>query len=282
MLPMCILLPTDRFHGYSNQWNRSDFWSAGERYLSPKGRGRRARLRAPGEGLAKNRRLSRVERPSPRPSPLRGEGVRTRSILVTGFGPFPGMECNPTEQLVRALGRRRDRHGSRVVAHVFETSYAAVDSELPVLIRRHNPSVILMFGVAAARKRLRIETFARNALSRVHEDAAGHLPAQALIEKTGPVRLPLRTPSRRLLGAARASGFAAEISDDAGNYLCNYLCWHASRIAAASRASRLVAFVHVPQVRPLRLRSRRRNYPATLGDLIAAAEAILDAATQVR
>jgi pyroglutamyl-peptidase len=201
-----------------------------------------------------------------------------RSILVTGFGSFPGVAYNPTEHLVRAIGRRRVPPGSRVVTHVFETSYAAVDRDLPALIRRHRPSVILMFGVAAGRKRLRIETFARNALSRTHEDAAGHLPKQVLIEQNGPARLTLRAPARHLLGAARASGFAAEISRDAGDYLCNYLCWHAARIAAASRTSRLVAFVHVPQVRPIRLRSRRRNFPVTLGDLIAAGEAILDAA----
>jgi pyroglutamyl-peptidase len=203
-----------------------------------------------------------------------------RNILITGFGAFPGVARNPTEQLVRALSRRRSAPGTRVVAHVFETSYAAVDRDLPQLIRRHKPSVILMFGVAARARRLRIETFARNALSRAHKDAAGHLPAQALIEHSGPARLPLRAPARRLLDAARASGFAAEISRNAGDYLCNYLCWHASRITASSRAARLVAFVHVPQVWPIRLRSRRRNFPNTLGDLIAAAESILNATTR--
>src|SRR5947207_655953 len=76
-------------------------------------------------------------------------GMRVvRTVLVTGFGPFPGVRSNPTEQLVRALGRSRAPPASRRIIHVFQTSYAAVDRELPALIRQHNPSVVLMFGVA--------------------------------------------------------------------------------------------------------------------------------------
>jgi len=61
------------------------------------------------------------------------------TILVTGFGPFPGAPRNPTGALVRTLSRHR-RSGLRIVSHVFETSYAAVDRDLPALIKQHRPT----------------------------------------------------------------------------------------------------------------------------------------------
>jgi pyroglutamyl-peptidase len=88
----------------------------------------------------------------------------------------------------------------------------------------------------------------------------------------------MRAPVARLLAGARGAGVSAVVSDDAGDYLCNYLCWRASRIAEGPRAPRIVAFVHVPHVRPILLPPTRLRRPATLGDLVLAGEAILLAA----
>jgi pyroglutamyl-peptidase len=202
-------------------------------------------------------------------------------VLLTGFGPFPGAPFNPTGPLVKALARLSHPAlaGVRRIAHVFATSYAAVDRELPALIARERPAVVLMFGLATSARHLRIETCARNTLSRQHEDAAGHLPTADLIAADRPPLLALPSPARRLVAAARTAGVPAAPSNDAGNYLCNYLCWRASEAAQAPRGPRLVAFIHVPPVRPVvLLPSRLRRPPATLGDLIGAGEAIMLAA----
>src|SRR5438105_3028909 len=96
-----------------------------------------------------------------------------RTVLLTGFGPFPGAPYNPTGALVRALARSRCPAfaGVRRIAHVFPTSYAAVDRELPALLTREAPDVILMFGLATRTRQLRIETRARNAVSLRTPDA---------------------------------------------------------------------------------------------------------------
>jgi pyroglutamyl-peptidase len=200
-------------------------------------------------------------------------------VLLTGFGPFPSAPFNPTASLVTLLACQRGARfpGVRLVAHVFSTSYAAVDRELPTLLAREKPAVFLMFGVAGNTRHLRIETCARNARSRRVEDAVGYLPAEGVIERNGPTLLRLRSPVTTLLAGARAAGVAAAISHDAGDYLCNYLCWRASRIAEGQGGPRLVAFVHVPPVRPVLPLTRRRQ-PATLGDLVFAGEAVLLAA----
>jgi pyroglutamyl-peptidase len=198
-------------------------------------------------------------------------------VLLTGFGPFPSAPFNPTASLVRLLARRGEPRfpGMRLVAHVFSTSYAAVDRELPMVVAREKPAVLLMFGLAGNARQLRIEIYARNARSGFLEDAAGHVPDDATIEGNAPSRLRLRSPVARLLAAARAAGVSAALSHDAGDYLCNYLCWRAIRIAEGSRGPRIVAFVHVPRVRPVLLPRTHRRRPATLGDLVVAGEAIL-------
>jgi len=89
------------------------------------------------------------------------------TILVTGFGPFPGALFNPTGPLVQRLARLRRPAlaDTKIVAHIFPTSYAAVDRDLPRLIAKHKPDAVLMFGLAPRAKTIRIETRARNAAS---------------------------------------------------------------------------------------------------------------------
>ena len=168
------------------------------------------------------------------------------TVLVTGFGPFPGAPYNPTVALVTQLARRR-WPGLRVVPHVFETSYAAVDRDLPALIARHRPDILLMFGLAARSRALRIETLARNALAS-SRDAGGFVPASHLIADNDAAMRPLPARAQRLLGAARRACVPVALSRNAGGYLCNYLCWRAAEAAAKAGGPRIASFIHVPAV----------------------------------
>ena len=198
-------------------------------------------------------------------------------VLITGFGPFPGAPFNPTEHLVRRLSRRRSQHiPTGRIARVFHVSYAAVAAELPQLIARHRPDVILLFGLASRRRELCIETQAVNARSVLLPDAAGVLPADRTIDPQGPSSRLGRAPHQRLLAVARASGVPARLSRDAGRYLCNFAFWHALQAAAAADKPPIVQFVHVPLVRaaPMPVSRRRRRW-LTPADLERAGEAIL-------
>lgn len=172
-------------------------------------------------------------------------------ILLTGFGRYPGAPVNPTGPLVRQLSRMRTARGSnvRVASHVFRTSYATVDRELPKLIARHKPDAILMFGLAPKSRSVRIETQAHNRIARL-PDAAGKHPGRRAIVPGGPPRLLLPAAARKLLAAAKLaaknSRLPATLSRDAGNYLCNYLCWRAAEATQKPGGPRLAAFVHVP------------------------------------
>ena len=200
------------------------------------------------------------------------------TALITGFGPFPGAPVNPTAALAENLARRRRPALATVarIAHVFSTSYAAVDRELPALIRNHRPDLVLLFGLATRTPHLRVEAGARNRRSALFADVDGAHPA-ATIRARGPAMLRGRASQPRLLTAARAARVPAQRSIDAGKYLCNYAYWRALELAAHDEGA-LVQFVHVPKVRTIRRSqpgSKPRRRQPSVSDLARAGEAIL-------
>jgi len=195
-------------------------------------------------------------------------------VLLIGFGPFPGAPLNPSALLVKSLARRRRPAFAEIVrtTHVFATTYAAVDRDLPRLLAA-GPDIVLMFGVAGRRRHLCIETRARNAISLLFPDASGYRPRQGIIAPGEPAALRGAAPFARLLGAVRASTVPALLSRDAGRYLCNYAYWRALERSRDGRP--LVQFVHIPGVSLGPRRQRRGRRPPPLGALVAGAERLL-------
>jgi pyroglutamyl-peptidase len=195
-------------------------------------------------------------------------------VLLIGFGPFPGAPLNPSALLVKSLARRRRPAFAEIVrtTHVFATTYAAVDRDLPRLLSA-GPDIVLMFGVAGRRRHLCIETRARNAISLLFPDASGYRPRQGIIAPGEPAALRSAAPFARLLGAVRASTVPALLSRDAGRYLCNYAYWRALERSRDGRP--LVQFVHIPGVSLGPRRQRRGRRPPPLSALVAAAERLL-------
>src|ERR1700726_1289227 len=171
------------------------------------------------------------------------------SVLITGFGPFPGAPYNPTPPLVaRLLRLRRPALGDvEMVGHIFHVTYSTVDRELPELIARHRPQALLMFGLADRTAHVRIETRARNAVTTLIPDAdRNHARKGSII--SGADAMMFGPHTAKLLRAADGTGIDARPSRDAGSYLCNYLSWRAIEATGSDNGPRLAAFVHVPLI----------------------------------
>ena len=205
-------------------------------------------------------------------------------VLLAGFGPFPGAPFNPSTAVALALARRRRPAfaGLDRSVHVFATTYAAVDSDLPKLFA-DKPDIVLIFGLAGRRRQICIETRARNALSLLFPDASGRRQSTGVIEAGGPEALFGRAPFQRLLSAAGARNIPVRLSRDAGRYLCNYVYWRALR--RAPHGWPLVQFVHIPPIsqrwRQARRRSKRLRAP-TSAHVVTAAENLLIALAAAR
>jgi pyroglutamyl-peptidase len=196
-------------------------------------------------------------------------------IILAGFGPFPGAPINPSGALAKALvrSRRPALAGLDRSAHVFATSYAAVDHNLPKLFA-DKPDIVLVFGLAGRRREVCIETHARNVVSVVFPDASRHRPSRSIIKLGGPRALTGHAPFAQLAGAVRACNVPVRLSRDAGRYLCNYIYWRA--LEQAAKGSALVQFVHIPSLSSnTRRKQRGGHYALSLANVIRAGESLL-------
>lgn len=144
-----------------------------------------------------------------------------RVLLVTGFGPFPGMPRNPSGGAAARLAAcpRWRLHEVEARCRVLTTAYATLPHELdPILMTE--PDAVLMIGVAGRSTRIRVESRATNRRSRLFPDVAGASPGQTG-EKDSPLAARTRFARPRMIECLHRQGLPARISRDAGRYLCN-------------------------------------------------------------
>lgn len=169
------------------------------------------------------------------------------TILLTGFGPFPGIGSNATAEFVPELARlARERFlGHDVVDAVLPVEWTRTPQRLAALLAQAQPALALHFGVAKKASRFQLELVGRNACS-PREDAACALPPAAQVIAAGPDVLPSTLPVERILARLTLAGVPHCTSDDAGGYLCNTLLYHSLSAAAAHPAPFFSGFVHLP------------------------------------
>ena len=168
-------------------------------------------------------------------------------VAVAGFGPFPGVPKNPSGEIVRTIAKmqRFRTFGIELDTAIFETAYQAAESALEMLLVK-KPDAIVLFGVAGRAKHIRVETLARNRASALHPDHARFTPLVRKLSAEGPAAIKIRGSSMRMRAAIRATGARAELSFDAGSYLCNAVFYRALAATAALSPTPLTFFIHVP------------------------------------
>jgi pyroglutamyl-peptidase len=166
-------------------------------------------------------------------------------VLLTGFGPFPGVPENPSAWLAETIAPRARDLDCELHAQVLPTEWEAVAALAPRLYESLQPHVMIHFGVSERAKGFRIERSAHNRTMR-HADARGALPSSQTIVPQKPGRLDTSLPARTLAAHLKAQGLAATPSASAGRYLCNFLYYLSLDWAAGRDAVAL--FVHVPRV----------------------------------
>lgn len=158
-------------------------------------------------------------------------------VLLTGFGPFPGVELNPTAAVVHALAAEPAPPGLQWAAEVLPVSWQHGEKALRDALTTHRPAIALHLGVATSADRLRVERCAV-AAAPPRPDALGALPERP------PPAARVGFDVAALAAALCDGGLPAEASDDAGAYLCNaVLGWSLVRSVDFGHRA---AFLHVP------------------------------------
>jgi pyroglutamyl-peptidase len=168
------------------------------------------------------------------------------TVLITGFGPFPGVPVNATMRLVPELAERAERvfAGVHFASAILATEWLAAPQRLDHLIAEVHPDLALHFGVSGRARGFEIETRAANRCA-AQVDASGAFPPAPAVRDGGAAHLGAGLPVPHLVARLRRRGIPAFASRDAGEYLCNATLYHAL-VRAREAPSRRVGFIHVP------------------------------------
>ena len=150
------------------------------------------------------------------------------NLHITGFGPFPGVEVNPSASVARGLA---DRFG------LAWTELPVVCSAVDAFLVEVQADGLLMLGVDIKADRLRLETVGQNRLD-ARMDAEGRPVGPGLIDPKAPGRLGATLWHRE---EAWLSG-DWDRGTDAGGYLCNYALFS----ALWRRPEVPAGFIHIP------------------------------------
>lgn len=171
-------------------------------------------------------------------------------LLVTGFGPFPGVHDNPSGRLIQNLDRGKLRLAPDIelTTQTIPTSWPSVEK---VFGQGYDlkADIALHFGVSARARGFQIEQVARNTASN-RADCDGDTFDRPCLVRGEPARL--RTPwnATRLARDLKSQGLPATVSNDAGAYLCNMLLYLSLLAARKQGSGRLTGFIHIPPLRP--------------------------------
>ena len=175
------------------------------------------------------------------------QSLSRSAVLLTGFGPFPGVTDNASARLAlaTAVRGRREFSGYNFHATILPTEWARAPERLTALLNDLRPVLALHFGVTREARGFRIETLGRN-VCRNAADAAGVQPQASHLIRGAPAELSTNLPVAAIAKRLEALGHPVSISDDAGRYICNAVLYRALHHADQERHPCRVGFVHVP------------------------------------
>jgi pyroglutamyl-peptidase len=155
-----------------------------------------------------------------------------KRVLVTGFEPFGEHAVNPSALVANAFD-----------GVVLPVSYARAADALQVAIGDADPEVVLCFGLADKRTKISVERFAHNldeATTIDNDEAPG---SGKEIDPAGPLAFRSTLPVDEIVAALEAEGIPAEVSRDAGGFLCNHVFYV---LMQTLDPKRIGGFIHVP------------------------------------
>jgi len=150
-------------------------------------------------------------------------------VLVTGFEPFGENDVNPSALVAEELD-----------GVILPVSYERAAGELRRAIAARNPDLVVCFGLAADRTSITVERYGHNLDEASTTDNDGAAGSGSPIDPAGPLALASTLPVDEIVAALRAEEIPADVSRDAGGYLCNHVLY------ALLRSGSQGGFVHLP------------------------------------
>lgn len=168
-------------------------------------------------------------------------------LLITGFGPFPGVAINASDGLAHVLAARigRDYHGLHAKAATLPTDWRDAPRLLARLLDHEQPDICLHLGVSAKARGFIVEARARNRTSPAG-DANGLVPIDERLVPGAPATLGAGRLAAAVAQRLLDDDLPGQLSRNAGKYLCNAVYYHSLLAARRGAKGRQVLLVHLP------------------------------------
>lgn len=182
---------------------------------------------------------------------------RSKSIncLLTGFDAFGTNRANPTELMVETFpdiikiasaGHIRSVHITKLVLPTAgRRAWRILKKALDEIGAANNcPTLVIMNGLAAKRTKISLERFAMNLRDYRISDNDGDQHLDSPVDKKAPQLLRTGLDLAGLQKALERAGFGSEISNHAGNFVCNEIYFQALNFKEKNKQIKGVIFVH--------------------------------------
>ena len=166
-------------------------------------------------------------------------------VLLFGFEPFGGEDINPAQEVVRELAGERIA-GHRVVPAELPVIFDGAVTALAEAIARENPKLVLGIGQAGGRARISLERVAINLIDARIADNAGAQPIDSPVIASAPAAYFSTLPVKAMLSAMQSAGVPAELSFNAGSYVCNAAFFALMHLLATRYPDLRGGFIHIP------------------------------------
>ena len=191
--------------------------------------------------------------------------VNESRVLITGFGPFADFNQNPSEMLLFDLIRELDKTKYKLA--ILPVSYKRVNDWLKVNLNE-SFKLVVHFGLSAKNDEIKLETTAKN--------ECGSQPDvdNVILDVVSVAELPkLETDLdlKKIKTLLSKEGIKAAISNDAGNYLCNYVYFKTLEKFHEMNEKKKSVFVHIPPAENLNSEDLK-NFALKLLELLESQE----------
>jgi len=168
-------------------------------------------------------------------------------ILVTGFDPFGGEKINPALETIKRLPDTI--LGAQIIKLEIPTVIGKSLAKITEAVEKENPDVVLSIGQAGGRSEITVERVGINIDDCRIPDNEGNQPIDEPVVKGGPAAYFVTVPIKAIVENIKAHNIPASISNTAGTFICNHVCYGVAHLAAQRTAAEKPmksGFIHIP------------------------------------
>lgn len=162
-------------------------------------------------------------------------------ILLTGFEPFGENEKNVSWDIVASTPQI---DGCEIVKLRLPVSFKRASKFVIDAIKTEQPDVVLMFG-QSKREGINVERVAINISDATKPDNDGYIPHDEIIQNDGASAYFSTLPIKSFVSVLQVNGFVVKISNSAGTYVCNCLCYEVLHYIQQNSLPILAGFIHI-------------------------------------